>query len=273
MYWLTYLSKLEMALDNHEKARELLGRALDIEERFEGRHTTRVGETLMHLGSLWRGQEDFTRARSLFEEALAIDTRSYGPSHQRVLSTLGRLGDLHVAMGDYTRGRDFLVRSIQGTERTLGPDHHGLAAPLSSYGRLLLAEGEPAEALIQFERALRVREKALGRRRHYEIAESLADIAQSKLRLEGSAAAEPLLRRALAMQRDVLAPGHRSLVPTLTALGEVLAAVNKRAEARALLEEAVRIASARLPSHHSTRVRAEQALDREEAERPKVQRR
>jgi ribosomal protein L16/L10AE len=50
------------------------------------------------------------------------------------------------------------------------------------------------------------------------------------------------------------------LVPTLTALGEVLRDLDRKAEAVPLLEEAVRIASHKLPASHSTRVQAEVAL-------------
>jgi hypothetical protein len=87
------------------------------------------------------------------------------------------------------------------------------------------------------------------------------------VQLEGPGAGEPLLRRALAIQRETLKPGHRDLVPTLTALAESLPAGEGEVEARTLLNEAVTIARAKLPAHHSQRVYAEAALERVEAPR------
>jgi hypothetical protein len=78
--------------------------------------------------------------------------------------------------------------------------------------------------------------------------------------LEGPAAAEPLLRKALAIRRKVLVAGHRSLIPTLTALGRVLMDLGREAEARSLLAEAVQIARVKLPERHSQRLAAEEAL-------------
>jgi hypothetical protein len=69
------------------------------------------------------------------------------------------------------------------------------------------------------------------------------------------------------MQREALVPGHRSLVPTLTALGEVLSARHEDAEALPLFQEAVAVARAKLPAHHSQRAQAEAALERLNAPR------
>ena len=64
------------------------------------------------------------------------------------------------------------------------------------------------------------------------------------------------------MQRETLVPGHRALVPTLTALGELLLVRGAAAEAQGLLRQAVDIARGRMPERHSQRRRAEAALIR-----------
>ena len=107
-------------------------------------------------------------------------------------------------------------------------------------------------------RALRIQEGVASQR--LASADTLVDLAQARNRLDGPAAAEPLVRRALAIQRELLAPGHRTLVPALTALGELTFERGTVAEARELLLEAVGIARNKLPEHHSQRTRAEAAL-------------
>ncbi len=261
--WLTGLSNLDWAVGDFESAQLRLERALEIGIRTEGRAGYLVSVTILNLGTLMREQEDFARAKSLLEQALEIAEELYGTEHQAMVFNWGELGELYLAMGDHARAREFLNRSIAVGERILGREHLGLAPPLTYLGRLLLAEGRPREALPLFERALRLREKSLDR----DIAENLVEIARVRVLLEETAQGERLLRRALALQREGLVPGHRSLVPTLTALGELLSARNAEAEALSLLQEAVEIARARLPVHHSQRARAEAALERLHAPR------
>ena len=266
VYWLGNLSNLDMALDDQESARKHLEGALAAAIRDDGRLTVRADAAVINLGSLLRQQEDFAGARQLFERALASCEESYGPDYTGALYTRAELGELHLAMGDHGRARDYLGRAIRGTERTLGADHPALADPLTYYGRLLLAEGKPREALVPLERALRVREKALGSQLHNEVATNLVELALARARLDEIEAAEATLRQALEIQREVLVAGHRSLVPTLSALGELRAARHDPAAARTLLEEAVGIAQAKLPARHSKRLGAEAALRRLRAE-------
>ena len=92
------------------------------------------------------------------------------------------------------------------------------------------------------------------------LAETLVDFARAAAVIDGPAAAEPILRRALAMQREVLVPAHRDLVPTLTILARLIATTEGSAESLRMLTEAVSIARAKLPERHSLRIHAETAL-------------
>jgi serine/threonine protein kinase len=250
------LATIEYGLGDFDGAQKLLERSLEIGARTDGE---RLEVTLANLGSVLRAQEDFGQAKAVFEEMLAILERNYGKDHVGVLYTVGEMGDLYFAMGDYQRARAFLDRSIDGSERVQGVDSPGLVAPLTYRGRMLLAEGKPREALVALERALRVRQRWLGET-NADVADSLADVAYAKAVAEGPAVAEPLLRRAIALQRETRVAGHRALVPPLTALGEILLAKGSVAEARELLNEAVEIARKRMPERHSHRRRAEAAL-------------
>ena len=258
--WLTNLAAVEVDLDNFDSGRRLAERALEIGVRSEGKADVQVDVTMLNLASLATAQEDYPRALSLFEQALAIDERAFGKESGSNVYTLGEMGELYLAMGDYRRAHQALDRAIGLGQRAFPPGHLSLAAPLTYLGRVLLAEGNPREALSYLERGLALREKSLPGPDHEEIAESLTDIALATKQLEGPAAAEPILRRALAIRRHVLVAGHRSLVPTLTALGRVLLDLRRESEARPLLAEAVEIARAKLPERHSQRLAAEQAL-------------
>ena len=257
--WLTNLAAVEVDLDNFESARKLAERALEIGVRSEGKVDVQVDVTMLNLASMATAQEDYPRALSLFEQALAIDERAFGKESAGHVYTLGEMGELYLAMGDYPRAHEALERAIEVGKRTLPPDHLAFAAPLTYLGRLLVAEGKPREALFFLERGLALREKAFPGQDQEPIAESLTDIALARKTLEGPAVAEPILRKALAIRRHVLVVGHRSLVPTLTALGRVLLDLGRNTEARPVLAEAVAIARAKLPERHSQRRDAEEA--------------
>jgi serine/threonine-protein kinase len=258
--WLANLAAVEMDLGDFDRARSLLERALAIGLRREGRADAQVDVILLDLAAVFRAQEEYSRALPLFEQALAIDERAFGRQSIAVAYGLAEMGELSFAMGDHARAIDLSRRSIETVERLKGPDHPGLASPLAYQGRVLLAEGRAREALPLFDRALRIYERAFPDEGHAEIATILVDRARATRALEGPAAAEPLFRRALAIQRRVLVDRHRDLVLTLTELGRVVRELGRVDEARRLLTEAVDIARARLPAPHSQRRAAEEAL-------------
>jgi serine/threonine-protein kinase len=256
---LTNLSNFDLSSGDLDSAQRILKRALEVAER-RGLGDEQVDVALLNLAGILVEQEDYTGAQPLYERGLASVQRVYGTDHQGMVYTLGEIGNLHLRMGDYAKARELLQRALAVGERVMGPDHPGLALPLVYSGRLQFAVGRARDALPLFERALRLRQKALGAAPHTDIAETLVDIAEATAVLNGREAAEPFARRALAIQRQVLAPGHRTFVRTLTVLGRLLVQDGRTVEARPLLEEAVGIAHARMPERHSLRLQAEAAL-------------
>lgn len=257
--WLTNLADIENSLGNYEREGALLERALAIGVRKEGRVDIELDVTLLNLASLYRVREEFDRALPLFEQALALEEEAFGRDNGGVAFTLGEMGELCLAMGDRPRARKLVGRSIETIERVLGPSHRLIAEPLRYEGLLLLAEGRPREAVPLFERSLGVRERMFAGENHSEIAVLLVDIARAKRVSEGPRSAEPILRRALAIQRNALSAGHPELVPTLNTLGGVLLDLGRRAEAEPVLKESVDIARAKLSQRHSRRLAAEAA--------------
>jgi len=255
--FLTSLSLAEMARGDFAAARRLLERALEDRRRAVGRYDEESDVALLNLAEILRLDEEYAAALPLYEQALALDERMYGPDHQAVVYCLDELGEIAVAIGDLRRARDLLDRAL-ATARRIHVNDNILSLSQQYSGRLLLAEGKPREARDELEAALRTATAAYGEG-HALTAEVLVDLAAATARLSGPAAAEPLLTRALAIQRKVLMPGHRSLVPTLTALGTALAVEGRADQARPLLQEAVTIARTALPERHSQRLAAEQA--------------
>ena len=66
------------------RARELLERALAIDERAYGADHAEVAVTLTNLGAAYGDLGDANRQRELLERALVIFERGYGPAHRFV---------------------------------------------------------------------------------------------------------------------------------------------------------------------------------------------
>jgi eukaryotic-like serine/threonine-protein kinase len=216
---------------------------------------------LQNLGSLLRDREEFDAARQLLERALELGRKTFGNESVWIADMLASLGDLARARGDLKAARGLLDESLRMHLRLLDPTHIALVAPLTYLARFHIATGHAPDAIPLLERALAISEKSHGPD-HPEVASVLVDLAMAYDATGRLSAAEATAHRALVIERKVLAPDHVSLVPALTTLGHILIQQHRASEARPYLDEAVKIAAAKLPDHHSQRVDAEQTLKR-----------
>ena len=219
-----------------------------------------IAMPLLNLGTLLREREEIDAARPLFERALEIDRKTFGPESAATAYTLACLGDLARARGDLPAARELLGESLRIYGIVRKPDHPDLIAPLTYLAQTNLAARRASEALPLLARALTITEKAHGPD-HAAVADVLVDLAAAHAANGGTAAGETAVRRALDIQRRTLAKDHVSLVRTLTTLGRILNQEHRNAEAQPLLAEAVDIAAAQLPTGHSQRVEAQEALN------------
>jgi len=132
-------------LGDPAKQRDMLERALAIEERAYGRDHTSVAATLMNLGNAHGDLGDHAKKRDMLERALAIKERAYGRDHTSVAATLMNLGNAHGALGDHAKARDVLERALAIFERAHGRDHTSVAATLTNLGNAYGDLGDPAK--------------------------------------------------------------------------------------------------------------------------------
>ena len=78
---LTNLGGVYGDLGDHAKKRDVLERALAINERAFGRDHPEVANTLFNLGMAHGNLGDISLARELLERVLPIWTRAYGTDH------------------------------------------------------------------------------------------------------------------------------------------------------------------------------------------------
>ena len=147
---LANLGRIDGALGNYERARQLLQEGVDI-LRPLGDH---IGVMLyLHtLGGILRILGEVDEARHLFQEGLDLaEDHSYPMG--KVLA-LGDLGDLAYAEGEYENAREHFESSLALSEE-IG-DSRGRALALTNLGRVATALGEYDEAKGLFEQGLAI---------------------------------------------------------------------------------------------------------------------
>ncbi|CAH0363800.1 unnamed protein product, partial [Pelagomonas calceolata] len=131
---LTSLGNAYGSLGDHAKKRDMVERALAINERAYGRDHPNVAKTLTNLGNAYGDLGDHAKSRDVLERALAINERAYGRDHTQVARTLTYLGNAYGRLGDQAKKRDMLERALAINERAHGRDHPDVALPLANLG-------------------------------------------------------------------------------------------------------------------------------------------
>ncbi|MFH1568029.1 MAG: tetratricopeptide repeat protein [Gemmatimonadota bacterium] len=172
------------------------------------------------------------RAESLYVEVLAIladSLRAVEVPGERLVSTLGTLADLNQSLGRPQRSEAYYRRILELSEGgwvELGPTDLALAYTLAGMARLRRARGDSTAADLLAGRAMGV--NLLSQAHDLYIHDRLDE-------------AEPLLRRALALQERFLGPGHGDLAETCLLLGRLLEATGHGDEALAQYRRAAAI--------------------------------
>src|SRR5262249_47276874 len=90
------------------KQRDLLVRALAIQEKHYGRDHRQVAITLTNLANAYGALGELDKQRNLLERALVIDEKHYGRDHWQVASTLVNLSAAYGDLGEAGKQRSLL---------------------------------------------------------------------------------------------------------------------------------------------------------------------
>ena len=162
--------------------------------------------------------------------ALADWQERIGPGKE-VVTALSNIGEAELALGEDRRRRSPPTTRACRCAKALGEDHPLCARLIGWRGECLRRLGRLGEAQASFARALALGERALGPK-HPQLVQALFGLGRVALARGNPAAAEPPLRRALAILGDE--PGEGSTAPDLRfTLATAEWASGERAQARA----------------------------------------
>jgi len=196
------------------RQRDLLVRALAIEEREYGPDHREVAITLTNLGNAYADLGDAARQRELLHRALVIKEREYGPHHSQVAVTLTNLGNAYDRLGDAARQRDLLERALAIKEREYGRDHREVAITLTNLGNAHGNLGDTVRMRDLLERALLIKEREYGPD-HLAVAITVTNLAVAQSALCEFGLAEASSERALRLARAAL-PNPNAIMADLS---------------------------------------------------------
>jgi CHAT domain-containing protein len=233
----------------HDEARPLIERALEILGKELGPEHLDVAQSLNFLANIYYRKADYAKAEPLYRRALAIREKTLGVEHPLVAQSLHNLANLYGEKVDYAVAESLFQRALAILDKTLGPEHSHVAASLNNLANLLVEKGDYAKAEPLHLRALVIREKTLGLE-HLYVSESLHNFAILYRDKGDYAKAEPLFQRALAILEKTLGPEHPDFARSLHDLAILYFDKGDYARAEPLDQRSLAIREKTLGSEH-----------------------
>lgn len=200
------------------------------------------------IGSVYRELGSYDEAERFLSDALALRRAGLGAVDPAVAESLRSLGELHTLQARYDEAEGVLREALAIDENALGKDHLAVAANLQQLAELARQRGKWPEAEAFLRRVLLICElhpdqrEALGR--------ALSNLAGVYWRLDRFDDAEPLMRRALAIDEELLGPDDPRLARTLNNLGLIAQQRRQQVEAEAYFRRALTIKEKTLGTEH-----------------------
>ncbi|MBI3912798.1 MAG: tetratricopeptide repeat protein [Chloroflexi bacterium] len=192
-------------------AKQLLERALAIDEAAFGPNHPKVAAAVNNLGCVLQDLGDLAGARKHFERSLAIWEKSLGSDHPKVAAAVNNLGSVLQDLGDLAGARKHNERALAIDEAAFGPNHPNVATDVNNLGSVLYALGDLDGARKHYERALAIDEAAFGPN-HPNVATHVSWIGTILQQSGDLVSARKHFERALRIFTEFLGENHPSTV-------------------------------------------------------------
>ncbi|MGW8267485.1 MAG: tetratricopeptide repeat protein, partial [Longimicrobiales bacterium] len=235
----------------YDRARVVLARAHEIQEKVLGRGSLELSATLeaqarvdIYLGDLETAEE---RAR----ESLAIQEEALGPDAAPTLNIYGTLASILRYQGRTTEAEAGFREVLARRRRLAAPDPVALSSDLLQVAGMIIAYGGDQQEAEELSReALALQEPGQGRPTLNRVW-ALTTLAQlAELRGDASGA-ERLLREGVSERRRTFGDLHPLVAESLGTLGLYLSGVGRLEEAEAALRESAEINSRTVGTSHT----------------------
>jgi len=269
-----------ISLGGHERAFDLISRALEIRTSAIGSSDVELAESYYNLGRLHFEKGDYESAQAALNQALDYNTRVSGGVSLGTARTLEFLASIAGQQSRFEDSREALARAAEIRRQLPETTPEDLAFSANALGMTLYSMGDYPAARDAFEEAIENYAKgtktgnyartvanlaavyqiigdydkaivahldALALKRevfapdHIEIGYSLNNLGQLYRQRGQYAEAEPAIREALDIFRKAVGPQHGNVAIIMVGLGHLLRDAERYEEAEAYFEEALPI--------------------------------
>jgi serine/threonine-protein kinase len=237
-----------------DEAKKHYQRALDV---YGGRGVApdaHVATVLSDLGIVYEDEGDLKPAIELQEQALAIERHLHAGPHPATASVLSALGDARALSKDFDAAEAAFKEALAMRMSLLGEKHPDTIFTLTGYANMLAVDLHRYADAESFAR--RGWESALANLPDPNQQTAYAGVVFAEILVHRDRAGDavPILRRSLAMRRQMMPPGHPLIANTESTLGAALVRSGAVAEGEPLLRDSLaRLTASVGPDHPITR--------------------
>ncbi|QDV04779.1 Serine/threonine-protein kinase PknB [Planctomycetes bacterium Poly30] len=221
--------------------------AIRIDTEVLGADHPNVDDDRFTLAALYKESGLLKKALALNVEILERERERYG-DHPYVALDLGNIGGILVQLGELEEASQHYTAALEMQRRVLPQDHPEIATTLSNMGVMHRVAREYDEAVPLFEEALRIRE-ATYPGDHPAVLTSRNSLAMSYQDQGRTEEALELAKKVLE-GREAKLGVHRETAGSLYAVGSLLDALGRSAEADGHLSRSIETYRAVLPAGH-----------------------
>jgi amino acid adenylation domain-containing protein len=239
-------------------AQDRLTQAVGVAEELLGPDHAELAVALNALGVAYKAAWRLDDSEAAYRRALAIVSALPGPRSDALASLYHNLGGLAFARGQAEQGIEWAERGLGLRVATAGADSVEGATQTAALAALYDSAGLHDEAELAYGRALEALQDRLGP--EHEVAAVCSNFGVLLDRRGDGDAAQALLRRALAIRRELFGDEHPEVALTLHNLGVALAGLGRDREAIGMLRRAEAVMGSCLPPGHPRHVATQLVL-------------
>jgi len=218
-----------------QTAEKLFTQALD-EARKSGKKDAMLAMSLNNLGNFYCGSGKYKDAHPVLEESLTVLKTLCGPSNVNVATALNNLANCELGEGDPKAAEAHYRSALAINEKSVDPKR-SLLATLNGLTNVLISENRLADAKSFAQQALTFVEK----HPEQDVASQANAYSQSAsvfANLNDLKAAEPLLRKAIALDEKAFGKNSRQFTVDTNNLAAIKQRQGKGQEASQLYQQA-----------------------------------
>ena len=201
-----------------------------LSEKVLGTDDEEYSAHLANLGNMYADTGDLARAETILRQSLAIDRRVLGNEHESMPISINNLATILVDQGKCEDALPLHEESLALRHKLVGEPSSDVAVALGNYARALDCAGRSQEARVFADSAVTMCADVFGPG-HMRTATARVRLAEALLHTGRAAAAEPLLREAIATFEGVN-PRHWRAGDARARLGEVMVVLGRGPEGK-----------------------------------------